>query len=77
MNVNRVNVKMAKKIDKKMSFAQVLKKYPETAEIFMKEGLHCIGCPLAMMESIEQGCLAHGIDADKLIEKINKKLKEK
>lgn len=59
-----------------MSFAEVLKKFPETAEVFMKEGLHCIGCPMAMMETIEDGCKAHSINVDKLIEKINKKLKK-
>jgi hybrid cluster-associated redox disulfide protein len=66
----------AGKITKKMTFADVLKKHPETAEIFMQEGLYCIGCPMAMMETIEQGCGAHGIDPDKLVEKLNKKLQK-
>lgn len=72
-----MNAKMKKKteITKKMSFAGVLQKYPELAELFMREGLHCVGCPMAMMESIETGAEAHGIDADKLVEKLNKKMK--
>ncbi len=65
------------KVNKKMTFAEVLKKFPETAEVFMKQGLHCIGCPLAMMETIEQGAKAHGIDVEKLVKKINKKLEKK
>jgi hybrid cluster-associated redox disulfide protein len=68
--------KMKGKINKKMTFAEVMKKYPETAEIFIEEGLHCIGCPMAMMETIEDGCKAHDINADKLIKKLNKKLKK-
>ena len=67
-------MKKKTRINKKMSFADVLHKYPETAEEFMKEGLHCVGCPMAMMESIETGAEAHGIDADKLVEKLNKKI---
>lgn len=64
-------------INKEMSFADVLHKHPELANEFMQSGLHCMGCPMAMSESIEQGCIAHGIDSDKLIEKINKKIKKK
>ena len=59
-----------------MTFAEVIKENPEVAEIFMEEGLHCIGCPMAMMETIKEGCEAHGIDSEKLIEKINRKLKK-
>ena len=64
-----------KKITKKMSMAEVMKKYPESAEILMQEGLGCMGCPMAMMETVEEGCLSHGLDPDKIIEKINKKVK--
>lgn len=64
-------------ITKNMIFSQVLKKYPETTQVFFQEGMSCIGCPLAMQETIEQGCEAHGIDVDKLIEELNKKLKKK
>ena len=67
--------KINKRINEKMSLASVLEKYPEAAEIFIKEGLHCIGCAMASYESIEDGCKMHGIDAKKLVKKINKKLK--
>ena len=60
-----------KKIDKKMSFAEVLNKYPEAAEVFMNEGMHCFGCAMASGETIEQGCLAHGLNPDEIIEKAN------
>lgn len=69
-------MKKITKISKKMSFSELLGKYPETAEIFQEEGMHCFGCPMAMSETIEQGCLAHGINPDKLIEKINRKIKK-
>ena len=42
----------------------------------MESGMHCIGCPMAMEESLEQGAEAHGLDVDELVEKINKKLGE-
>lgn len=67
----------ASKITKKMSFAEILEKEPEAAEIFMEKGMHCIGCPMAMQESLEDGAIAHGLDVDKLVEEINNKLKDK
>lgn len=61
------------KITKKMSFAEILKKNPGAAEVLMNKGMHCLGCPMAMQETLEQGCLAHGINPDKILKKINKK----
>ena len=52
----------------------VLKIDPETAPFFLEIGMHCIGCPSACGESIEQACMVHGADADELVEKINKYL---
>jgi len=58
-----------------MKINDVLKKYPETAEIFMKYGFHCIGCVAAGFESIEDGAKVHGIDIDKLVEELNEAIK--
>ena len=41
------------------------------AEILMASGMHCVGCPAAQGESIEEACEVHGMDADELIAKIN------
>jgi len=62
------------KITKKTKFGQLLKKHPEAAEVFWREGMHCVDCPVADIETIEQGCQAHGIDPEKLIEKLNNKI---
>ena len=68
---------MPKKITKKMSFSKILEKHPELAGFFMEKGMHCIGCPMAQMETLEQGAKAHGLDVDELIKELNEKLKEK
>ncbi|TFH03588.1 MAG: DUF1858 domain-containing protein [Candidatus Thorarchaeota archaeon] len=67
---------MAQLVNKNMSIAEVVMKWPETAGAFMENGLHCYGCAAARYETIEQGALAHGIDPDKLIESINEVIKE-
>lgn len=63
------------KITKNMNFSELIQKYPESAEVLMNEGMHCIGCMMASSETLEQGCLAHGLDTDKIVAKIQKKLK--
>jgi hybrid cluster-associated redox disulfide protein len=41
------------------------------AEIFMRHGMHCLGCPSSSGESIGDACAVHGIDADKLVDDLN------
>ena len=69
--------KDSKKITKDMSIGEVVEKYPETTEVFMKHGMHCLGCAIAHFENIEQGCQAHGIDAKKLVDDLNRAVKKK
>lgn len=42
-----------------------------TADIFLESGMHCISCPVSRMESVEEACDVHGVDADELIKKLN------
>ncbi len=65
------------KITKDMIIMDVLKIDPETAQFFLNIGMHCLGCPSASMESIEQACMVHGADADKLVNDINEFLANK
>jgi len=68
---SRRNCKMPK-ITKDMIIADVLRMDRGTVPIFLNNGLHCLGCPSATGESIEDACAVHGIDADKLIDELNK-----
>lgn len=70
-------LKVKKLINKNMLFAEVIQNYPDAAVIMMKKGLHCIGCGMAAYETIAQGSLMHGINPDKLVEELNKKLSKK
>ena len=59
------------KITKDMTISDVLNKDKNLAPIFMKHGLHCLGCPGATMESIADAGKVHGIDVDKLVQDLN------
>ncbi len=58
-------------ITKQSIIGDVLDYNVETAQFFLAIGMHCLGCPSARGESIEQACAVHGTDADELVAKIN------
>ena len=59
-------------ITKEMKIEEVLQKHPETMEVFIKHGFHCIGCAAANFESIAEGAAVHGIDVEELVKELNK-----
>lgn len=63
-------------VTKASIIGDVLDAAPDTAEFFLQIGMHCLGCPSARGESIEDACAVHGTDADALVDKINAILAE-
>ena len=59
------------KVTKFDIIGDVLDRYPNTAQFFLEMGMHCLGCPSARGETIEEACQVHGADCDALVEKIN------
>ncbi len=60
-----------KMVTKDMTIGQLLMEHPNVAPILMEIGMHCLGCPSAQAESLEDAAMVHGLDADLLVEKIN------
>ncbi|MCR2050042.1 DUF1858 domain-containing protein [Acetatifactor muris] len=58
-------------ITKEMLLGEILRTKPEAAEVLMKMGMHCLGCPSSQMESLADACMVHGLDADELLKKLN------
>ena len=63
-------------INKNMTFAELIEKDRDAAMRLSEQGMMCCGCPMARMETIEQGALAHGVNPDKLVKELNKKGKK-
>ncbi len=59
-------------ITKDMTIEEVVTQYPETMIVFMRHGLHCVGCHVSAFENIEEGAQAHGINVDALVADLNK-----
>ena len=58
-------------IEKTTTIGELLESAPEKAELLLQAGMHCLGCPSAQHETIEEACEVHGIDVEELIEKLN------
>ena len=57
----------------------IMDDYPEVAPVLAQAGLHCIGCHVSGYETLEQGCLAHGMakkDVGEMVKLANKRISE-
>jgi hybrid cluster-associated redox disulfide protein len=63
------------KIEKTTKIGEILKEYPEKAEVLLEVGMHCLGCPASQEETLEEACMVHGIDVAELVEKLNVSVK--
>ena len=61
-------------ITKEMTIGEILRKNPDVAPILMDAGMHCLGCPSAQGETLEEACMVHGIDCTSLVDNINQVL---
>ena len=53
-------------ISKDMTIGELIRMDENIVPILMRAGMHCIGCPSAQGESLEEAAMVHGIDADVL-----------
>lgn len=58
-------------VEKTMTIGEFVEKYPNKVDILLDAGMHCLGCPSAQAETLEEACEVHGIDVDELLAKIN------
>lgn len=47
------------------------------APVLMSAGMHCIGCPSAQGESLEEAAMVHGLNPDELVSTLNEYLATK
>ncbi len=58
-------------ITKDMTIGEILRTNADVAPILMEAGMHCLGCPSAQGESLEEAAMVHGMDIEELMAKIN------
>lgn len=66
--------KQEQKITKDMKVREVIEKYPGSIFVFLDRDIHCIGCPAAPDETLEDAAKAHSIDLEQLLEELNNRV---
>ena len=56
-----------------MKVTEVLRKYPQTVEVFLAYGMQCVCCPMAEPESLAEAAKVHDINIDDLLSDLNEK----
>ena len=57
-------------ITKNTTIGEALSINPNIAPVLMEIGMHCLGCPSAQGETLEEAAMVHGIDTETLMQKI-------
>lgn len=65
---------MATQVTKQTLIGEMLQEDMGIAAILMASGMHCVGCPASQMESLEEACMVHGMNADDVLASINEYL---
>jgi len=63
-----------KYVNGKTLIGEIVRAYPESVEVLMACGMHCLGCPASQAESLEDACRVHGLSADQVIAAVNQKI---
>ncbi len=64
-------------INKDMLIGDLVRLDEGIAPILMRVGMHCLGCPSAQMESLEEACMVHGLDVNTVVDSVNEYLANK
>ncbi len=58
-------------ITKDTTIGEALMINADIAPVLMEIGMHCLGCPSAQGETLEEAAMVHGIEIEELMGKIN------
>lgn len=58
-------------ISKDMTIGELIRTDENIVPILMRAGMHCIGCPSAQGETLEEAAMVHGMDVNLLEQQIN------
>ena len=57
-----------------MIVGDIVQAYPSLVPVMMGAGLHCIGCGVSTMETLEEACMTHGLDVYDILDLLNDQL---
>ncbi len=61
------------KITKNTTIGDIVDNFEGSKDILSGYGMHCFGCPMSRMETLEEASAVHGVDVNEVLAKLNKK----
>ena len=61
-------------VKKEMIISDIIRLDEGLIGVLMGAGMHCVGCPSAQAETLEEASLVHGLDPDAVTNELNKYL---
>jgi hybrid cluster-associated redox disulfide protein len=63
-------------ITKDMTIAQAIAVDQNVIPVLLDIGMHCLGCPSAQAETLEEAAMVHGLDPEELMDRITAQIGE-
>lgn len=63
-------------INEKSLIGEIVRNHPEAIPVLLDAGMHCLSCPSAQSESLEDAAMVHEIDVKKLLKDIQRAVDE-
>ena len=61
-------------VDGSTLIGDIVNDYPEAIGVLFACGMHCVGCPASLEESLDEACIVHGLDSELVIKAVNSEI---
>ena len=51
-------------IDPDMTVDEIMRRWPATIHVMIRNGMLCVGCPIAIFHTVADACEAHDVDPE-------------
>lgn len=58
------------KLDPDISVDEIMRRWPATIRVMMRNGMLCIGCPIGVFHTVPDACAAHALDEDAFVREL-------
>ena len=64
------------KLDPDMPVDTLMREWPATVQVFIRNKLLCIGCPIGPFHTVTDVCAAHGVCEESLVRELEELMSE-
>jgi hybrid cluster-associated redox disulfide protein len=57
-------------IDPNMTVDEIMRRWPDTIRVFIRNRMFCIGCPVGVFHTMKDACAAHDLEEETLSQEL-------